>query len=336
MGSFNTTCFASQQTIAPHDRVTIIPIARSVSYNKIEFDSEEYQPMYSFCTNTCHSDAFWHASGPILTGKYDDYGYVILDINDTTRPYLIELFQFVHKYSVVSQATDRDPKFDFSELFELKKMYTDDQLNDIWHHLEQAVGEYRVFITDRQLRYVTPFSFAILHTATADWLTESVKKTKNYLNVTNSYENIIKQHVKECFEYWFDEKKFIADPSRTMLMISMQLGLMSQISVGNSYNSIAVHWYKSNDTYTAVHQLLKQHLTSNMDFNVLVQPIVELMRPKLDAVYLLQGLGDLNIRIEPMVYATQDYSNEIGTNFLKMVKAVNKEVKQAIKSRYEE
>lgn len=43
------------------------------------------------------------------------------------------------------------------------------------------------------------------------------------------------------------------------------------------------------------------------------------------------GLGHLNIKLSPMIYASQDYDNSAGKQYAKMIKTVNVQVVKEIK-----
>lgn len=61
MGSFNTACFATRQTITPGDEVVLIPISQNTSGKPINIfqpDGKKLQVFGCFDT-TCYPTAFW-------------------------------------------------------------------------------------------------------------------------------------------------------------------------------------------------------------------------------------------------------------------------------------
>ena len=52
--------------------------------------------------------------------------------------------------------------------------------------------------------------------------------------------------------------------------------------------------------------------------------------------YILSGLDSINAHFSPMVYASQDYHNEIGNEYTKLVIEINKRVNQLVKEKYGE
>lgn len=60
--------------------------------------------------------------------------------------------------------------------------------------------------------------------------------------------------------------------------------------------------------------------------------LFDLFKSQIDHRYIHVGLYWFNIKLSPMVYASQDYDNTTGKSFAKMVRSVgaqiNKEIKQ--------
>jgi hypothetical protein len=52
--------------------------------------------------------------------------------------------------------------------------------------------------------------------------------------------------------------------------------------------------------------------------------------------YVVRGLAELNLKLSPIVYASQDYSNEIGKAYAKFVRSVSSTVNKVNKEKYDE
>lgn len=80
MGSFNTSCFITRNSIGYCDPVVIFPIVEHVSgYTLNRVMTNKGEVAIPVSRSTCHSTAYWRFRGEMLYGRYDDCGLFSLD-----------------------------------------------------------------------------------------------------------------------------------------------------------------------------------------------------------------------------------------------------------------
>jgi hypothetical protein len=75
---------------------------------------------------------------------------------------------------------------------------------------------------------------------------------------------------------------------------------------------------------------------TNNKTNKLIDNLFNHYKTQLDHRYFIEGLIKLGITFSPMVCTGQDYNNEIGSNYTKMVVEVNKKVNDFRKQYYKD
>jgi hypothetical protein len=190
MGSFNTTCFASGQTIAPKDRCFVLPIVESHTSKPVELahGGESFR-RYGTTGSVTSPEAFWESFGSFLKATYDDYGNVKLSGNLENRRALVQLFiALAQRAAVVAQGENQyhDVPFDFPTflaekaplLHEIVKAFEEERASAVypeddglfpelvaaWDYVAEAVNEHRLFVADDNGE-VLPVDFAIMHAA---------------------------------------------------------------------------------------------------------------------------------------------------------------------------
>lgn len=190
MGSFNTTCFASGQTIAPKDKCFVLPIIQSHTSKPVELThSGETFKRYGATGSTTSPEAFWQAFGSFVKATYDDYGNVTLSKSLENRRSLVQFFITLARCAaVVTQGENRyhDVPFDFPSflaekaplLQEIVKAVAEEraptvglendgvfpELEDAWNYVAEAVSEHRLFVADDNDE-VLPVELAVMHAA---------------------------------------------------------------------------------------------------------------------------------------------------------------------------
>lgn len=106
MGSFNTTCFATHQTIAPNDGVLVFPIYQFHGYAPVDVvdpDDEEQRFINAYGpTEFIYPDALWRPLGCALRGTYDDYGIFALEQCAMNRVQLLSLYETLQKIAFIT------------------------------------------------------------------------------------------------------------------------------------------------------------------------------------------------------------------------------------------
>lgn len=100
MGSFNTTCFATRQTIAPGDGVVLFPIYQFLGHAStpvVVVNSDSRTEVNARGPDQfIYPDALWKPLGCALKGHYDDCGTFVLDSGDFNREQLLALHDILN------------------------------------------------------------------------------------------------------------------------------------------------------------------------------------------------------------------------------------------------
>lgn len=317
MGCFNTTCFVSGQTIAPRDPCYVLPIQQAASYNPMKISHDETRLEVSGVAHTtCYPHCFWEAAGSFLAGTYDDYGQVALDDTPANNLRLTEFARTLLEETFVVEVGENEVHevpVDFKAFMqentpELYLMLTNqpttetdwhEQLITVWEHYEEVSCEYRVFVADydgrpRQLVH------AVIHKAAFD-------KLVDLAGGVESQRKLVTAALDKCRKYLGNEK------SAWMAGDSFASGLRY---VGCREGHLF------SDEFPVFAELLERLGKKEFDEDTFFTKV----KPWLDARYVMEGLDTLNVKLSPMVYASQDYSNEIGRDFAKFVSEVALEV----------
>lgn len=86
MGAYNTTCFASRQTIREGEPCLIFPIAQSSSYNPVKVIERGVEhELMGIAHTTVHPEAFWCLDGAPVAGYYEEAELIALDDTPANR-----------------------------------------------------------------------------------------------------------------------------------------------------------------------------------------------------------------------------------------------------------
>ncbi len=346
MGSFNTTCFASHQTIAPDDDCFIFPISQKTTYKPVDLvftrgDKVTEISRYGFSNSNCYSSAFWGFEGPMLKGKYDDYGRFQLERrNENFRMlrYFLNILEM--KVCDVKQGenSSHDLPLDFKSLYSSKEKYTADQLEEIFGKLWNVSSESRLFVMNYSGEPVA-VSFAVMHKCVGDYFIKDVSSHQDWHGNSleqkkyfNSYLNNKWNDMKEIFA----EK--LKDPEKkkqTYSFFAVNVSSLDGFSIGESEGSGIRNKYPH---YDEVVDKIMKHLESGADTfdQKFSDEILAYFKTQMDHRYINSGLDSLNIKLSPIVYASQDYSNDLGNSYLKMVQFANEQVNNIVKQKYGE
>jgi hypothetical protein len=310
MGSFNTTCFVTQQTIAGEDKCYVLPVRQAIGYSPVKLRrmGEDFS-RYGICHQDCYPNANWEPVGNFLEGEYDDYGLVELANTPLNHHRLTSFFRYLQNYSFVAEPGENyihDVPFDFPafvdaepELQELLRgAGPEDQksrhelLMKAWAYYEEVSRQYRVFTASHGEREPRQVRHAILHKDAYLRLIALTESQQGYKGQPYTR--------RAVFDRILDEVKGLADKTQPKLA-SMYWGLKLSLvgfSSGLSFD----------DEDDVFEPLFERYIEGQMKKDALFKAV----RPWLDSRFVMMGLNQLNIRISPMTYATQDYSNEIG------------------------
>lgn len=346
MGSFNTTCFASNQTIASGDNCHVLPILQQSTFDLVTVTLlGKTEQLFGIANSNCYSDCFWRPAGSWIPATYDDYGRVQLQLDALTRNKLLTFFLGVYKNCpqvVQGDNPCHDLPFDFPSFLREKapdvlqvlsavRQYEqsasvegdalDEELTACWDYVFEVAAKNRLFMRDASGKKLRPLQFAMLHDRAFDSLIALVSATKGWDDESYEPEAFLQRTFdgataasNERLELSTEE-----DPTRTGLMknflfaSSWREGL-SRLDVGNNYPRAM----ETGMTHRLCEKLAAGVITKEEFF--------EAFKPLLRDRYVLAGLNSMNLRISPMVYAGQDYSNSEGAAYAQFVATVSKGV----------
>ena len=333
MGSFNTTCFVSQQTIVPGAKCIILPIIQQSTYDEIQLIS----PDKSFETSvlghahtTCYPTCFWGYYAPLITGTYYDYGKFEIDNSGENIQSLKFLFNKLLKDSFKTKQGENeyhDHAFDMSSLYSSDTEYSFEQLIGIWDEIWMVTSEHRLFVRNYK-HQPRSFQFAVMHQKSAEYLINMVSNEKSWDGMSYHQFNYFQNYIKSKLVKFVDETKDI--PPELLEFVFWRIESLDGYRVGDSEGSFISSLYCSPN---GVIDILQTMVTGDLSK---MNELFDLYKTQLDHRYIHHGLDDLNIKLSPMVYASQDYSNDLGSAFLEMVKTVNADINAEIKARYGE
>ena len=331
MGSFNTTCFASQQTIAPGDPCVVIPLFRNAAHTPLSGRHAAVTfALQGLGDSNCYVNAYWRPCAPLMAAKYADYGRVRFDDTlDNRQAFVyflcwilrqgVKVEQGENQYhdvpfdlpafmsqsapellSMLSPAVTGKPRHDWSD----GKLFAQcvASMDYIW----EVAHAHRLFAL--RMADAQPVQFGVLHRAAHDELIERVSKLTGWHDAPLEQHALIGRMLAEV-DKEFEREVDLTD-ERTV-RIFQQAGREHLHSVGSggvhtipneglALNAIAVPYRDKRLDAAGVHSLLK---------------------PSMDMRYVLMGLEMLNLKLSPMVYASQDYDNEIGREYASFVQA---------------
>lgn len=340
MGSFNTTCFASQQTIAPGETCIVIPLIQKSTYQAAQatFRGESFE-LHGVTSSTCYPTAFWRPMGGFLEARYDDYGRVKLVDTYTNLSCLVDYLHYVLRNTpVVAQGENQyhDLPFDFSAFLAEKASHLGAWLTRrredppvpfdaklffqegvaCWDYIWDVAFENRLFGADYhgQLR---PLSFAVMHKAAHDLLVADTEKCADWdgqsLEQRSFFSRVLAKARTESAERYKD-----GDPH----------GMQAFIAADSIRRDFQCVGHFEGCSYPVESSVLPSLVRAHLEGQSTEDKLFDQVKHLLDARYVMAALGRLNIKLTPMVYAGQDYSNEIGRAYARFVRsasaAVNK------------
>ena len=211
-----------------------------------------------------------------------------------------------------------------SDLYSSDKTYTFYELVNIWDTVWNVTVEHRLFVSDHthHPRQPRPFQFAVMHSKAAEYLIQSTSNRTSYSGQSyNQYAYFVSYITEKLSKIKFD------DSWLTRFKIE-EIGYLKDYRVGD-YSGLSMSLFYSNSEAIS----LLTDMCKSGDYSSLGE-LFKIMKPHLDHRYIHSGLNDFNIKLSPMVYAGQDYCNEMGDSYLELVKAINQDVKVFVAERY--
>lgn len=337
MGSFNTTCFVSQQTIVPGAEALIFPIRKQASDSPVSIvlgDKETSQ--YGHTHSTCYATAFWRYAGPVIKGRYDDYGKFDLLETPSNTSNLLAFFKYLYNNSFETKEgenTCHDLGVDFRILYNPKvKEYGFGELFEIWDKVWEVAQEQRFFV--RNYDYEDDprsLGFAVMHHKAAEYLINAVNDMESWDNA--SYEQ--RGYFKRYMQNRLSRVMSIMDkPGRESAEIyeffGIQASSLNGFGVGDQAR-ISSHYDHFDPVVSAVENYCGSEQFNGELSEEFMDSLFEIFKDDIDHRYIHTGLDMFNLKLSPMVYASQDYSNVIGKSYAKMIASVSELVTHEIK-----
>lgn len=336
MGSFNTTCFASNQTIAPGDACRVILLRQQHGYQPVALTrGEEAQAAYGITSSTCYADSFWQPKGNFIQAVYDDYGQVKLSFDARTRGQLLGLFQYLLSegwHSAQGENSCHDVPFDLpaflaekapgmASLFNRGEVpwqdgQLDEELAACWDYVWDVVREHRLF--GGHYGGPRPLQFALLHEHAYQALVAMTARSTGWDGTSYEPESYLRHAIagaqKECQSDPADRDNAEMD----LAMRAMTLGSALREALARGAGSSSLDTTLS----LGISRLARAHVKGELSEDELVARC----KPALEDCYAIGGLNALNLRFAPQIYAPQDYSNGIGQAYAAFVAQVSCQV----------
>jgi len=343
MGSFNATCFASQQTIAPGSKVVLIPIVQALGNRSVIIDRSGRQTeVRTPVLNHCYPTAFWEFSGPLIYATYYDYGYYTVDEDAENLRCVKTLLDYVfEKVEMVKSGDEGESSFDFALTYNPSKTYSTDELLDVFKSLWDAADrDENVFLNNVHHTYTAPvnFKFAAILQDSVDYLVDLVSKEESWGGNLMNEDFFIGEGMRRSgVDYFIEEFIDIAKnndlaPDSPIVKYLSTMSGVSYADFGSGAYGIMGSNPPIEDVMVLVNDLMNADKTEYP--KLITSFIKKFQNRKIKAGMLLQGLGLISARIVPQTYTGQDYDNTIGNTYLNFVTAVNAKVNAGVKEMY--
>jgi len=364
MGSFNTKCFASGQTIAPGDPCYVLPIRRSHDYEKVDVMLGE-QPfsIYGLANSTCYPHAFWNLAGDFLEAKYDDCGnFNFVNTKITSWRMTTFILELYNENLVVAQGENRfhDVPFDLvkfitekmptlhkmfapapadkepkAEMTEDERAVVFNELCQVMEYLLDTAHQHRLF-TDH---YNEPFplEFAVIHGAAFEGLIKLAESGKTWEGGSWERRALFERAFAKLSEPMSEDDVKELEAAKAA-GDQEEVGFLERCHLSNQDSNFRSEFMRAGQMEglaypgysSAIHHIVRDYRKNGSTCDAMFTR----MRPFLDSQYVLAGLRILNLRLTPMVYSSQDYENEIGGKYADFVQKTSTEITKARKDRY--
>ncbi len=332
MGSFNTSCFVSQQIIVPGASAAILPIMQRSTFKPVELvlDGKEFS-CYGIASSVCYPTAFWDYSGPIIWGTYDDYGRFELHNTPENKNNLVNFFNILYSRVYITELGENECheiSFNIRALYNSQQSYSFEELEKTWDEIWNVAHEHRLFIKDYK-GWPRPLQFAVMHQEAADYLVNTVSKFKRYDGASfeqkTYFKKYVQQKLKTALEVCKDKDEELAN--RMLSFAASRISFLDNYYIGEGDAIFFWSFYNTNEQIT---DLIQDFLNSNQGTteisNDLIDKMFEILKYNIQHRYINAGLDYFNLKLSPMVYAGQDYSNDTGKAYAKMIKTVSSKI----------
>lgn len=344
MGSFSTTCFVTNQTIAEKDKCRVIPIGQCSTFNPVQLTvgDKSFEQM-GIANSNCYPDCFWQPESGFIAGEYNDMGQFKLKIDPIVRAKLLTFYGDVLVCSAKTESggnSSQNMAFDFAQFLAEntprlkaalgeKRMFSatatieldqlDDEIEKCWDYIAQAVSQNRLFM--RVNGYVRPVQFAVMHERTYESLIADSNARTNWSDEPMEQKAVIQRALstatQEADEY-FTKHKTDEDASSTRRYFFIEGFRIAVQRLGSE--SGVDKWVEG----ATLRDLCCHYLDKKLTQSGFIERCVAVLNDR----YAASALDAWNIKYSPMVASRQDDSNRMGQGYAKFVSAVSKKITQ--------
>jgi hypothetical protein len=338
MGSFLMNCFVSQQVLPEGAKAVVIPIKKQMSYDPCSVSrGKETKSVFGEYSSICYNNSFWSPLGVKIDVLADDYGRQNLVDTPFNRISLMIFFEQILNDTFSTEQGENeyhDLAFNPQALFEEKspKIHTYitknkffkishkeaksipwDEFEELWSKIQELTSENRIFIRDYQGR-PCQLQMSLCLKDSYDYLVQKTEPSFQIRRINQKIESFD----KELTSY---KQFFLSSDPECKNFINRLFEIDSGESISVDYLAYT-HDYISDSKFPISPEgasKVKNNLQELFDF-----------------IQFQAGLNQLNLKFLPMSGGSQDYDNDSGTLYAKMVSQVSKLNKIFIKKKYEE
>ena len=349
MGSFLMNCFVSKQIIPEKAEVVIFPVVKNFGYHELTVsaphDEKNKLKAHQEYSSFCYSNSFWEMTGLKIEAIADDCGRQTLVDNTTNRVSLILFFeQLKDAYVTVPQKKESLDAFCFSDLCEkqaptiTKLLYKEKhrlhlkktlakipwtEFTKLWEKIQELVFARQVFYKNHQQK-PAQLGFTICLKSAYDYLSHKYQKnpaSKRFeATITEIAERKTELHnIRKKVTKNTKGGKAFDDGEAALFLLKFEV---DGESVDHDYRSVEYDFIEEkNWKKTKLNAKTMQDFKKQLSF-------------LFDFVAFQSGLNDLSIQILPMWGGHQDYQNDSGKAYAKMVNEIAKEMTAFLKKKY--
>lgn len=347
MGSFNSKCFASGQSIAPDDSCVVMLLQQSESLSEVPL-TRAYTPFSfkkpeegtteliveqhikaSYSEGSCDSSSFWRLNSLPIQAKYYDYGKVIPDLSSISNKLAITLLlTYIRANALIATPARVDESFDFLKFEEANNIsifkskgnsLADDSLNvqimACWDYVWDAHLNGVLFGTAQYSKTPAPLAFGLVHSVAFDALTQTS-------GVSNSNSEVLLSAISEAESFILEQNlpDETTDSVKFLYLLDIIQQSLSRLNYNGEVPNISIRPFLKTVLYD--YFIVK-------DFNTLLARL----NPLLDSFRFIRGLNYLNLQYLPQVRTRQDYSNQVGKKVASFISEVSSKVSCIRKSK---
>ena len=355
MGSFNTSCFASHQTVAPNDRCMVMLIQQQASFSPVKMSiGAETVERYGICHSGCYADAFWKPVTCFISATYDDYGQVVPDFSEgAARESFILWLATLRRMDIKvhpGENTCHDIDFDLEAFLqkqapllrqvieELRSPHDSRhaapdeallqaELLECWSYLHDRMREQRLFQLSSS-REPRPVQLAILHESAYKALAQMIDSETNWQGETLERRAWFVRTVSAAREEALESVQRVESDDTSRLLekkdyFLAMAGFHFESLIRDAFRRIAE---SDNSPIFRMVGHNKKALQSFLSGDLSAEGYFDVLAPLIEQAYVMGGLNMLNLRITPQIYAGQDYDNSIGQSYRKFLNVVEEQV----------